>query len=123
MRSKTFPQPSPALVAAADPSVVYAWDDYDAVVPNAFTDPGREVTTIAQLARSLCEQPLDFTEWYFPSRLPSDMAAPDDPAIAAHLLHPDGIERHRVFTARAADGLGSVPELRPGDVFLTLAGL
>ena len=94
VRPKTFPQPSPALVAADDPTVVYGWDDYDAVVPNAFTDPSREVTAIAQLARSLCEQPLDFTEWYFPSRLPPDMSATDDPAIAAHLLHPDGIERH-----------------------------
>ena len=38
VRPKTFPQPSPALVAADDPTVVYGWDDYDAVVPNAFTD-------------------------------------------------------------------------------------
>ncbi|HEY5853063.1 MAG TPA: hypothetical protein VIW24_03170 [Aldersonia sp.] len=122
VRPKTFPQPSPALVAVDDPSAVYGWDDYDAVVPNAFTDPSREVTAIAQLARSLCEQPLDFTEWYYPSRLPADMSSPADPAIAAHLLHPDGIERHPVLTIRAADGLGSVPDLRPGDVFLTVPG-
>jgi hypothetical protein len=101
---------------------VYRWDDYDAVATNAFTDPSREVTAIAQLARSLCEQPLDFTEWYFPSRLPADMSSAGNREIAAHLLHPEGIERHRVFTAQAGDGLGNTPDVGPGDVLLTLPG-
>jgi hypothetical protein len=122
VRPKSFPQPNPALVAPADPAAVYGWDDYDAVPTTAFTDPSREVTAIGQLARNLCEQPLDFTEWYFPSRLPVDMSPAGASDIAAHLLHPDGIQRHRVFTAQAADGLGATPDVRPGDVLLTLAG-
>ncbi|NED55618.1 hypothetical protein G3I24_32635, partial [Micromonospora aurantiaca] len=59
---------------------LYTWRNYDRVgAPDdpvrtskdgtPFTSAGKEVTDIAELARSLSEHPLDFTEHYFPTKM------------------------------------------------------
>ncbi|MFE7740761.1 hypothetical protein [Nocardia sp. NPDC057455] len=79
---------------------LYTWRDYDepAVAAGAsdrhgvpFTDATHEVTAIADLARSLAAQPLDFTEWYFPMRLAFDVFQSQAPDITRHRTHPGGI--------------------------------
>ncbi|MFI5718726.1 hypothetical protein [Nocardia sp. NPDC051750] len=69
-----------------NPDTVYRWLDYNELdaTAAAFTSPGSEVTSIAQLARSLCEPPRDFTEWYFPTRLALDLQQKTAPSIAAN---------------------------------------
>ncbi|WP_259443598.1 hypothetical protein [Rhodococcus sp. DMU2021] len=98
---------SPAVFA--DPGVVYRWLDYDEVGTGAsspdearYTDRGSEVTSIAELARNLSEPPLDFTEWYFPSRLRFDLASAT--RFEGH-LHRDGVARNPVVTLVASGGI------------------
>lgn len=89
------------------PDTVYRWLDHDELdaTTTAFTDPGSEVTSLAQLARSLCEPPLDFTEWYFPSRLALDLQQQTAPSIAAHHLFPDLLTDRRVLTVQGSGGI------------------
>ncbi|WP_245672910.1 hypothetical protein [Aldersonia kunmingensis] len=122
MRSAFGNAPKVSPAEFSNPVVVYGWDDYDEVVPGPFTGPANEITSIRQLARSLCEQPLDFTEWYFPTQLVTDLSAGNAPALAAHRLHRDGVLRHPVFTAEAKDGLIDPPRARAGDVVLVMPG-
>ncbi|POM26571.1 hypothetical protein BTM25_09720 [Actinomadura rubteroloni] len=100
----------------------YGWQNYDAVknVPKAkdgqpFTTPAKEVTDIAELARSLSEHPLDFTEHYFPTRIVTDIALAGAPGVADGAVHKNGITANPVINLEAGDGLGTRhPE--PGDV-------
>ncbi|MGW4717126.1 hypothetical protein [Nocardia sp. NPDC004260] len=50
-----------------------------------------EVTDIADLSRSLAAQPLDFSEWYLPTRLAFDVFQARAPEITRHRTHPGGI--------------------------------
>ncbi|MBM4374163.1 MAG: hypothetical protein FJ095_03690 [Deltaproteobacteria bacterium] len=57
------------LVHPSDPDATYGWVEFDATSPKEHTD-------LDDLARSWHEGPgLDFSEWYFPARLPLDASA------------------------------------------------
>ncbi|MGB3771894.1 MAG: hypothetical protein WBA00_12205 [Rhodococcus sp. (in: high G+C Gram-positive bacteria)] len=105
-----------------DPNVVYTWQDYDQMTPNGFTDPSKEVTSISQLSRSLSEPPLDFTEWYFPTAINTDLMQKTAPSIAAHYLHGDGVSRNPVITIQGDGGLDLGASDAPGDVPIKLHG-
>ncbi|PWW63255.1 hypothetical protein [Actinokineospora spheciospongiae] len=93
----------------------YTWRNYDQIdAPGApvhksrdgkpFTTAAQEVTDVQQLARSLGEAPLDFTEWYFPAKLSGDSGKPDA-EMTAHSLHPGGINARPILTVRAGSGV------------------
>ncbi|AZG45640.1 hypothetical protein [Gordonia insulae] len=140
VQDKSFPVPNDVVAAApalggvfgpdrkaapavyGNPKVVYSWADYDEVTPNAYTDPSEEVTSISQLARSLCEPPLDFTEWYFPTAINTDLVQETAPAIAAHYLYRDGVRRNPVLTLQGGGGLDLGSSDNPTDVPVKLHG-
>ena len=103
---------------------LYTWRNYDDVgAPDdpiyrnsdgqPYTSAGQEVTDIQELARSLCEQPLDFTEHYFPTKLITDIQQAGAPEVSHDVIHPDGIAANPTITVLAGDGIiagdGSVP--------------
>ncbi|GGV30306.1 hypothetical protein GCM10010182_61810 [Actinomadura cremea] len=105
---------------------LYTWRNYDLVgAPDdpghesehggPFTTAAKEVTDIAQLARSLSEHPLDFTEHYFPTKLITDIALADAPEIAGDAVHDGGIDANPTLNLQGGDGLGA-RDPRPGDV-------
>ncbi|MET7774159.1 hypothetical protein [Nocardia sp. NPDC005366] len=111
-----------------DPSTVYRWVDYDdtagSTAPDArlYTSPGSEVTSIGELARSLSEPPLDFTEWYFPSRLALDLQQNSAPSFAHNHLHPDGVNRNPILTFRGSGGIPVADSGNPRDEVIQLPG-
>ncbi|WP_433247059.1 hypothetical protein [Actinomadura nitritigenes] len=102
---------------------LYTWRNYDDVgggVPASkdgtpFTSAAKEVTDIGELARSLAEQPLDFTEHYFPTKMVTDIALAASPGIADDAVHTNGPTANPVINLEAGDGLGGRDPL-PGDV-------
>ncbi|GAA1532936.1 hypothetical protein GCM10009678_14150 [Actinomadura kijaniata] len=102
---------------------LYGWRDFDDVAGlpyrskdgTPFTSPAKEVTAIAQLARSLSEHPLDFTEDYFPTRIVTDIALAAAPGVADGAVHDDGIKANPTINLQAGDGIG-FSDPRPGDV-------
>ncbi|MEV0244533.1 hypothetical protein AB0I06_32130 [Streptomyces sp. NPDC050674] len=106
---------------------LYTWRNYDRVGDpddpghrsadgTPFTGAGEEVTDVRQLARSLAEQPLDFTEQYFPTKLVTDIQLATSPQVKKLVVHPEGIEANPVLTVLAGEGLlaGRVPaDLHP----------
>ncbi|MBM7457815.1 hypothetical protein [Rhodococcus coprophilus] len=121
------PKASPAVYG--DPQVVYRWLDYDEVGTEAslpeesrYTSRAGEVTSIDEIARNLSEPPLDFTEWYFPMRLPSDLAQSSAPSFAAHHLYRDGVARNPVLTVQASGGITLPSTTHPNAVSITLPG-
>ncbi|MFF7791127.1 hypothetical protein [Streptomyces sp. NPDC007991] len=106
---------------------LYTWRNYDRVGDpddpgyrsadgTPFTGPGEEVTDVRQLARSLAEQPLDFTEQYFPTKLVTDIQLAGSPQVKKLVVHPGGLTANPVLTVLAGEGLlaGRVPaELHP----------
>lgn len=70
-----------------------------------FTAAADEVTDIHELARSFAEQPLDFTEWYFPTKLATDIYQAGEPQIADHLKYPDGITANPAINLLGSEGL------------------
>ncbi|OLT12336.1 hypothetical protein BJF79_22500 [Actinomadura sp. CNU-125] len=105
---------------------LYTWRNFDLVgAPDdpgyesehggPFTTAADEVTDIGQLARSLSEHPLDFTEHYFPTKLIADIALADAPGIADGAVHTGGIGANPTLNLEAGDGLGA-RDPRPGDV-------
>ncbi|MFE5753702.1 hypothetical protein ACFQ7I_08340 [Streptomyces massasporeus] len=106
---------------------LYTWRTYDRVGDpddpghrsadgTPFTGPGEEVTDVRQLARSLAEQPLDFTEQYFPTKLVTDIELATSPQVKKLVVHPEGLEANPVLTVLAGEGLlaGRVPaDLHP----------
>lgn len=105
---------------------LFTWRNYDRVgAPDdpvhrskdgtPFTSAGKEVTDIAQLARSLSEHPLDFTEHYFPTKLITDIALSGAPGIADDAVHEGGITANPTLNLLAGDGLG-FGDPQPGDV-------
>ncbi|MFI6377552.1 hypothetical protein [Streptomyces sp. NPDC050546] len=106
---------------------LYTWRNYDRVGDpddpghrssdgTPFTGAGEEVTDIRQLARSLAEQPLDFTEQYFPTKLVTDIQLGTSPQVKKLVVHPGGLTANPVLTVLAGEGLlaGRVPpELHP----------
>ncbi|MER6817097.1 hypothetical protein ABT299_48240 [Spirillospora sp. NPDC000708] len=102
---------------------LYTWRNYDALgggVPPSkdgtpFTSAAKEVTDIGELARSLAEQPLDFTEHYFPTKMVTDIALAASPGIADDAVHTNGPTANPIINLEAGDGLGG-RDPRPGDV-------
>ncbi|MFF3848220.1 hypothetical protein [Streptomyces sp. NPDC002328] len=106
---------------------LYTWRNYDRVGDpddpghrsadgTPFTGAGKEVTDIQELARSLAEQPLDFTEQYFPTKLVTDLQLADSPQVKRLLAHPVGLTANPTLTVLAGDGLlaGRIPpDLHP----------
>ncbi|GAB2851869.1 hypothetical protein GCM10027074_18250 [Streptomyces deserti] len=106
---------------------LYTWRNYDRVGDpddpgyrsadgTPFTNAGKEVTDIRQLARSLAEQPLDFTEQYFPTKLVTDLQLATSPQVKKLVVHPGGLTANPTLTVLAGEGLlaGRVPaDLNP----------
>ncbi|GAA2279500.1 hypothetical protein GCM10010234_15270 [Streptomyces hawaiiensis] len=106
---------------------LYTWRNYDRVGDaddpgyrsadgTPFTGAGEEVTDVRQLARSLAEQPLDFTEQYFPTKLVTDIELATSPQVKKLVVHPEGLKANPVLTVLAGEGLlaGRVPaDLHP----------
>ncbi|WP_398985351.1 hypothetical protein [Streptomyces sp. AK010] len=106
---------------------LYTWRNYDRVGDaddpgyrsadgTPFTGAGEEVTDVRQLARSLAEQPLDFTEQYFPTKLVTDLELATSPQVKKLVVHPEGLKADPVLTVLAGEGLlsGRVPaDLHP----------
>ncbi|MFD9390066.1 hypothetical protein ACFWBB_04785 [Streptomyces sp. NPDC060000] len=101
---------------------LYTWRDYDRVGDaddpgyrsadgTPFTDAGKEVTDLQELARSLAEQPLDFTEQYFPTKLVTDIELATSPQVKRLVVHPAGLTANPTLTVLAGDGLlaGRIP--------------
>jgi hypothetical protein len=80
-----------------------------------FTSAAKEVTDIGELARSLAEQPLDFTEHYFPTKMVTDIALAASPGIADDAVHTNGPTANPIINLEAGDGLGG-RDPQPGDV-------
>ncbi|WP_245718048.1 hypothetical protein [Nocardia miyunensis] len=120
------PVPAPLTGAALGPDTLgipdqpdgplYTWRNYDRIgAPGAtiyrdragkpYATPATEVTDIGELARSLAEQPLPFTEDYFPTKLATDLFQADDPQISRLLAHPDGITAHPTINLLGGSGL------------------
>jgi hypothetical protein len=109
----SFGPDAKATPAAVGP--LYTWHNYDQI-PAAgtkyrttagapFTTPAKEVTDISELARSLTEQPLDFTEQYFPFKLVSDIQQATAPQIARQTSHPRGIYTNPTINLLGGSGL------------------
>ncbi|MEV5437628.1 hypothetical protein AB0K80_16670 [Streptomyces sp. NPDC052682] len=95
---------------------LYTWRNYDRVGDpddpgyrsadgTPFTNAGKEVTDLGQLARSLAEQPLDFTEQYFPAKLVTDIELATSPQVKKLVVHPGGLTANPALTVLAGDGL------------------
>ncbi|WP_328393452.1 hypothetical protein [Nocardia sp. NBC_00416] len=123
-----FGDASKASPTIYDPSTVYRWVDYDdtagltAPDTRPYTGPGSEVTAIAELARSLSEPPLDFTEWYFPTRLALDVQQTSAPSFAHHHIHSDGVDRNPILTFRTSGGIPVADSGSPQDEVVQLPG-
>ncbi|MGQ4403944.1 hypothetical protein ACN6K4_005294 [Streptomyces hayashii] len=106
---------------------LYTWRDYDRVGDRddpgrrsadgtPFTGADKEVTALGELARSLAEQPLDFTEQYFPTKLVTDLELAGSPQVKRLVAHPEGLTAKPTLTVLAGDGLlaGRIPaDLHP----------
>jgi hypothetical protein len=86
---------------------LYTWRDYNQIdeQDKPYTTPAKEVTELAELARSLGEQPLDFTEQYFPTKLVTDIYQADAPEIAGHVRYPEGVTARPTINLLGGDGL------------------
>lgn len=95
---------------------LYGWQNYNQVGKpgepvyhdsqgQPFTAAADEVTDIHELARSFAEQPLDFTEWYFPTKLATGIYQAGEPQIADHLKYPDGITANPAINLLGSEGL------------------
>lgn len=95
---------------------LYTWRNYDRIgAPDdpGYTDrrgkpyatPDSEVTDINELARSMAEQPLDFTEQYFPTKLVTDIYEASAPQIASHAVHTEGLTANPTINLLAGSGL------------------
>ncbi|WP_072801576.1 hypothetical protein [Rhodococcoides yunnanense] len=118
---------SPAVYG--NPDVTYRWLDYDEVgtaasLPDegSYTNRDSEVSSVAEVARSLSEPPLDFTEWYFPSRLNLDLGQAGAPSIAENHLHLDGVNRNPIVTFHGGGGIALPESNNPADVPIVLPG-
>jgi len=106
----------PMAIPARPDGPLYTWRNYHRI--GAPDDPGyrssngqpfstaaEEVTDLQELARSLAEHPLDFTEQYFPTRLVTDIEQNTAPEVTRFVAHPEGLTANPVITLVAGDGL------------------
>jgi len=85
---------------------LYRWNDYNnlgAIPENGgdvpYTSPAKEVTDIHDLARSFAALPMNFVEFYFPTRLAVDAALGTRDAV-----HPEGLKARPIVDVIAGDG-------------------
>ncbi|MEV6561496.1 hypothetical protein AB0M22_37660 [Nocardia sp. NPDC051756] len=98
---------------------LYGWNNYDqlpADLPSApdghpYTSPDKEVTDITQLARSLADHPLDFTEQYFPTVLLAETVL-GPTHLQSKLEHPEGLTVHHTIDLIGGSGLAIGTEPR-----------
>ncbi|MFI0352318.1 hypothetical protein [Actinomadura sp. 9N407] len=100
---------------------LYGWRNYDRVGAaddpvhrskdgTPFTTAADEVTDIGQLARSLSEHPLDFTEDYFPTRMVTDIWFGEH----EDAVHTGGIRARPTILLLAGDGVLPPPDPQEG---------
>jgi hypothetical protein len=99
---------------------LYTWRNYDRVgAPDdpvykrrngePFTNAGKEVTDIQELARSLAEHPLDFTEQYFPTKLSTDLFQSEAPQVSRDAVHEEGLTANPTIRLLAGDSFTDPP--------------
>lgn len=99
---------------------LYTWRNYDRVgAPDdpvylrrngePFTNAGKEVTDIQELARSLAEHPFDFTEQYFPTKLSTDLFQSEAPQISRDAIHEVGLTANPTIRLLAGDSFTDPP--------------
>ncbi|MGI8330302.1 hypothetical protein ACRYCC_10055 [Actinomadura scrupuli] len=109
---------------------LYTWRNYDRVGAlddpvykskdgTPFTTAAKEVTDVHELARSLSEHPLDFTEHYFPTRMVTDIQLSTSPALFRDAVHKEGLTANPTINLLAGDGL--FPR-EPGENVVIAAG-
>jgi hypothetical protein len=99
---------------------LYTWRNYDRIgAPDdpvykrrngePFTNAGKEVTDIQELARSFAEHPLDFTEQYFPTKLSTDLFQSAAPQVSQHAVHEIGLTANPTIRLLAGDSFTDPP--------------
>lgn len=117
LTDKNFPAPDGTTAIPADTShPLYRWQSYRAVgrggsslalndAGEPYTSRHSEASSLRQLARTLFESPVDFTERYFPTRLMVDVIAAgggDRSGSLAGLAH-DGPGQRPILLIQAGD--------------------
>jgi hypothetical protein len=108
---------------------LYTWRNYDRVgaaddpgyrskTGEPFTSAGEEVSDIRDLARSMSEHPLDFTEDYFPSKILTDINHAAAPEVGRDAVHKNGIKANPAITLLAGGGLLGDPERAPANAII-----
>jgi pimeloyl-ACP methyl ester carboxylesterase len=115
---KNFPAPDPTLALPREVNgPLYQWMEYDAVgaegaPPVANNDAGQpytardsEVSSLAQLARTMFEAPSNFIEQYFPTKIVADVAAAEGGDRSGDLenLRYDGPSKRPILHIQAGD--------------------
>jgi hypothetical protein len=99
---------------------LYTWRNYDRIGAaddpvyrrrdgTPFTGAGKEVTDIQELARSLAEHPLDFTEQYFPTKLVTDLFQSGAPEVSRDAVHEEGLTANPTIQLLAGDSFTNPP--------------
>ncbi|HEX6355851.1 hypothetical protein [Actinophytocola sp.] len=99
---------------------LYTWRNYNRIgAPDdpvykrrdgqPFTGAGKEVTDIQELARSLAEHPLDFTEQYFPTKLSTDLFQSEAPQVSEDAVHEVGLTANPTIRLLAGDSFTGSP--------------
>jgi len=121
VKDKDFPVPGAltgslsflANLFGSDPKAVptktgplYSWLNADQVgsESSSYTTRAQEVTDTAEMARSFSEAPLDFTEWYFPTKLITDLYLPGND-ISSHFRYPNGVAHRPTLQIKAGSGI------------------
>lgn len=76
---------------------LYRWQRLGSVPTNRYTNPSREFADLRQVARAFHEPPVDFLEYYFPTKLAYESGTAllglRPGALGRHLLHDDAAFR------------------------------
>jgi hypothetical protein len=110
----------PMAIPDAPRGPLYTWRNYDRIgAPDdpvykrrdgePFTNAGKEVTDIQELARSLAEHPLDFTEQYFPTKLSTDLFQSEAPQVSEDAVHEVGLTANPTIRLLAGDSFTNPP--------------
>ncbi|MBJ7329438.1 MAG: hypothetical protein JHC95_06050 [Solirubrobacteraceae bacterium] len=87
---------------------LYRWRTLGDVPTNRYTNPGRETADLRQVARAFFEPPADFVEYYFPTKLVTDVGAAlvgiRAGTLGRHLLHDDAAFRLPGLNLLAGEG-------------------
>jgi hypothetical protein len=127
---KDFPATSPTQMMPANQTQAYPWIPYNKIATapvqlnssgQPFFSPREEVSDINTVAEVLTDQPVTFTEPYFPTRLLTDvgfMILGNRGGDLSHLKY-DGIDQRPLETILGGDGLVTGSGLPiPGDAVI-----